>query len=232
MPGIEVCHLVDPVVRSPGNKLYQRSLCSFVTGREFRLPHFVFLDLMKIRRCCDAVWRERNDDRLFHPRMALGLHEEYEWAVTLDENLLSECCACGGSIDYRTELSDPHFQARGFPVEVEHPELGESFTYPGAPYQLPKALWAIHRRAPLWASTTPRSVPARLGCPQASWRAWRRRVSCRTELRLSCCHCVSSSVDDCQQSNDNGLRSACGVDNHEAPRHILIAVASIEESKP
>ena len=149
MLGIEVCHLVDPVVRSPGNKLYQCSLCSFVTGREFRLPHFVFLDLMKIRRCCDAVWRERNDDRLFHPRMALGLHEEYEWAVTLDENLLSECCACGGSIDDRTELSDPHFQARGFPVEVEHPELGESFTYAGAPYQLPKALWAIHRRAPL-----------------------------------------------------------------------------------
>ena len=46
-------------------------------------------------------------------------------------------------------LQDPHFRARGFPVEVEHPELGESFIYPGAPYDPPKARWAIRRRAPL-----------------------------------------------------------------------------------
>ena len=46
-------------------------------------------------------------------------------------------------------LKDPHFQARGFPVTVEHPELGQSFTYAGAPYDLPEAPWAIHRRAPL-----------------------------------------------------------------------------------
>ena len=46
-------------------------------------------------------------------------------------------------------LEDPHFQARGFPVEVEHPELGKSFVYAGAPYQLPKSPWAIRRRSPL-----------------------------------------------------------------------------------
>ena len=46
-------------------------------------------------------------------------------------------------------LADPHFQARGFPTEVEHPELGETFIYAGAPYDLPKARWAIRRRAPL-----------------------------------------------------------------------------------
>ena len=46
-------------------------------------------------------------------------------------------------------LEDPHFQARGFPVEVEHPELGKSFVYAGAPYQLPKSPWAIRRRPPL-----------------------------------------------------------------------------------
>ena len=46
-------------------------------------------------------------------------------------------------------LEDPHFVARGFPVEVEHPELGRTFTYPGAPYKLPASPWRIRRRAPL-----------------------------------------------------------------------------------
>jgi crotonobetainyl-CoA:carnitine CoA-transferase CaiB-like acyl-CoA transferase len=46
-------------------------------------------------------------------------------------------------------LEDPHFRARGFPVQVVHPELGRSFTYPGAPYRFEKTPWRISRRAPL-----------------------------------------------------------------------------------
>jgi crotonobetainyl-CoA:carnitine CoA-transferase CaiB-like acyl-CoA transferase len=46
-------------------------------------------------------------------------------------------------------LGDPHFQARGFPVEVSHDELGRSFVYPGAPYRFEKSQWEIRRRAPL-----------------------------------------------------------------------------------
>ena len=46
-------------------------------------------------------------------------------------------------------LADAHFQARGFPTEVEHPDLGESFIYAGAPYKLPESPWSIQRRAPL-----------------------------------------------------------------------------------
>jgi crotonobetainyl-CoA:carnitine CoA-transferase CaiB-like acyl-CoA transferase len=46
-------------------------------------------------------------------------------------------------------LNDPHFQARGFPTDVEHPELDASFVYPGAPYKLPASPWAIQGRAPL-----------------------------------------------------------------------------------
>ena len=34
-------------------------------------------------------------------------------------------------------------------MQVEHPELGKSFVYAGAPYQLPKSPWAIRRRPPL-----------------------------------------------------------------------------------
>jgi crotonobetainyl-CoA:carnitine CoA-transferase CaiB-like acyl-CoA transferase len=45
-------------------------------------------------------------------------------------------------------LQDPHFVARGFPVELEHPELGRTITYPGAPYRFEKSPWRLHRRAP------------------------------------------------------------------------------------
>jgi crotonobetainyl-CoA:carnitine CoA-transferase CaiB-like acyl-CoA transferase len=45
-------------------------------------------------------------------------------------------------------LADPHFQARGFPVQVEHPELGRAIAYPGAPYRFTRSPWRIQRRAP------------------------------------------------------------------------------------
>lgn len=45
-------------------------------------------------------------------------------------------------------LDDPHFRARGFSVEVEHPELDRSVTYPGAPIRFLRTPWRIARRAP------------------------------------------------------------------------------------
>jgi crotonobetainyl-CoA:carnitine CoA-transferase CaiB-like acyl-CoA transferase len=46
-------------------------------------------------------------------------------------------------------LRSPHLQERGFFVEVEHPELQQTITYPGAPYVLPESPWHLSRRAPL-----------------------------------------------------------------------------------
>lgn len=46
-------------------------------------------------------------------------------------------------------IEDPHFRDRGFAFQVEHPELGRSFIYPGAPYRFTKTPWRISRRAPL-----------------------------------------------------------------------------------
>ncbi|MEI7546478.1 MAG: CoA transferase, partial [Actinomycetota bacterium] len=46
-------------------------------------------------------------------------------------------------------LSDPHWHLRGTFVEVEHPELGESFTYSGAKWRTEGMEWSGTRRAPL-----------------------------------------------------------------------------------
>jgi benzylsuccinate CoA-transferase BbsE subunit len=56
---------------------------------------------------------------------------------------------CGIIYSPEEALEDPHFRARGFPVEVEHEELGRRVTYPGAPYRFGATPWRISRRPPL-----------------------------------------------------------------------------------
>ncbi len=51
-------------------------------------------------------------------------------------------------------LRDPHFQERGFWIEVEHDELGRTVTYPGAPAKLLGTPWDIQGRAPLLSEHT------------------------------------------------------------------------------
>ena len=46
-------------------------------------------------------------------------------------------------------MGDPHLQDRDFFVSVEHPELGQKFTYPGAAAIYNASPWRISRRAPL-----------------------------------------------------------------------------------
>jgi crotonobetainyl-CoA:carnitine CoA-transferase CaiB-like acyl-CoA transferase len=46
-------------------------------------------------------------------------------------------------------LDDPHLEDRGFWKEIEHPELGRSFVYPGEAAIFSGSPWRISRRAPL-----------------------------------------------------------------------------------
>ena len=46
-------------------------------------------------------------------------------------------------------LEDDQLHDRGYFVDVEHPELNRTFTYPGAPYKLSVTPWQLKRRAPL-----------------------------------------------------------------------------------
>ena len=51
-------------------------------------------------------------------------------------------------------FDDEQLSARGFFVEVEHPELGRSFRYPGAPYVFNGTPWNVYRRPPLTGEHT------------------------------------------------------------------------------
>lgn len=46
-------------------------------------------------------------------------------------------------------LENPQLEALGYFVNVEHPELGATLKYPGAPYNLSETPWRIQKRAPL-----------------------------------------------------------------------------------
>ena len=45
-------------------------------------------------------------------------------------------------------LENPQLRTREFLMEVEHPEFGTTFTYPGAPYRLSDSLWMLKATAP------------------------------------------------------------------------------------
>ncbi len=60
-------------------------------------------------------------------------------------------------------LDDGHLQDRGFWKEVEHPELGRSFIYPGESAIFNGSPWGISRRAPLVGEHTAEILSGELG---------------------------------------------------------------------
>ncbi len=54
----------------------------------------------------------------------------------------------GAILSPEEAYENDHFVARGYQVEVEHPERDAPVRYPGAPYKLPASPWRIRSRAP------------------------------------------------------------------------------------
>jgi crotonobetainyl-CoA:carnitine CoA-transferase CaiB-like acyl-CoA transferase len=51
--------------------------------------------------------------------------------------------------DFKDNFEDPHIRARGFWIDIEHQELGEAISYPGACFRMSKSPLSFRRRAPL-----------------------------------------------------------------------------------
>ena len=116
-----------------------------------KFPEAVFLKMAAEREFIDFSKIGEDDEVtafMSAGREALNLIAEQVSAY--DFFLGSQKCGISTGVIYSPEevFEDPHFVARGFPVEVEHPELGRSVRYPGAPYVLEKGSWRISRRAP------------------------------------------------------------------------------------
>ncbi len=58
---------------------------------------------------------------------------------------------------------DEQLEARGYFVDVEHPELGRTFRYPGAPFRLDATPWRVYRRPPLVGEHTAEILGGELG---------------------------------------------------------------------
>ncbi len=58
---------------------------------------------------------------------------------------------------------NPQLRGRGFFVDVEHPELEETITYPGAPFVMHGTPWSIRRRPPLIGEHTEEVLAGELG---------------------------------------------------------------------
>jgi crotonobetainyl-CoA:carnitine CoA-transferase CaiB-like acyl-CoA transferase len=60
-------------------------------------------------------------------------------------------------------FDDEQLRARGYFVSVEHPELGRTFRYPGAPYLFNGSPWQVYRRPPLVGEHTSAILRQELG---------------------------------------------------------------------
>jgi crotonobetainyl-CoA:carnitine CoA-transferase CaiB-like acyl-CoA transferase len=60
-------------------------------------------------------------------------------------------------------FDDEQLQARGYFVEVDHPELGRKFRYPGAPYVFSDSPCNVYRRPPLTGEHTGEILRDELG---------------------------------------------------------------------
>jgi len=120
-------------------------------GLEERFPEAIFLQMGAQRPSLDLsrIGQDEEVTAIFGAgREALCLIAANVSAQAFFVGAQRAGIAVGAILSPEEAFEDEHFKARGMQVEVEHPELGKRFRYPGAPYALQKGAWQISRRAP------------------------------------------------------------------------------------
>jgi crotonobetainyl-CoA:carnitine CoA-transferase CaiB-like acyl-CoA transferase len=72
-----------------------------------------------------------------------------------------------------TLVDDPQLNARGFFSDIDHPELGATFRYPGGPFFFTKTPWRISRRPPLLGEHNQEVFAGELGLDERTLEALR-----------------------------------------------------------
>jgi crotonobetainyl-CoA:carnitine CoA-transferase CaiB-like acyl-CoA transferase len=120
-------------------------------GLEERFPEAVFLQMGAERQTIDLskIGQDQELTAIFGAgREAMNFIASQISAYDFFLGAQRAGLAVGAIFSPEEAYEDEHFKARGFQVEVHHPEHGRSFRYPGAPYAMQKGAWRISRRAP------------------------------------------------------------------------------------
>ncbi|MBW2244490.1 MAG: CoA transferase [Deltaproteobacteria bacterium] len=132
---------------------------------EFSALHAWLVRLGLVDQLPEAIFLEQAAEKEFIDFSLLGQDDEVNAIMGAGRDALlliarnvsahdffigaQECGLSAGAVYAPEEvIEDPHFKERGFPVRVEHPEIGRTITYPGAPYRFNGSPWRISRRAP------------------------------------------------------------------------------------
>jgi len=118
---------------------------------EKELPEAVFLEQASQRETFTLALLSIDDETLAFlgaAREALNLIASKVSAYQFFEGAQQRNIPVGIIYSPEEVMEDPHFVARGFPVEVEHEELGRSVRYPGAPWVFHGSPWELRARAP------------------------------------------------------------------------------------
>lgn len=102
----------------------------------------------------DPEWAQQYEDRKYRGEHAIEVEEHmHDWLMSQTREELFELCQAERfpvTPYYTIEevVNNRQLEARGFFVEIEHPEAG-TLRYPGAPYRLSETPWQLRAPAPL-----------------------------------------------------------------------------------
>ena len=136
-----------------------KGLLEWVDELELRdeFPEAVFLEMAAGRDSLDRSKMAEDDEivaMFMAARDAMGLIASRLSAKAFFLGAQRAGIPAGAVYAPEEAFEDEHFVARGFQQTLEHPELEQSFRYPGAPYRFEKSCWALSRRAPLLGEHT------------------------------------------------------------------------------
>jgi benzylsuccinate CoA-transferase BbsE subunit len=103
-------------------------------------------DAVADARLTDDIYRFEHDDEVYAALQAFFASKTKQEAYTEAQQRRLPLAPVNTARDL---VESPQLHARGFFVDVEHPELGTSLCYPGAPYTLSETPWRIRQRPPL-----------------------------------------------------------------------------------
>lgn len=121
------------------------------SGLEDQLPEAIFLEMARHRESIGFADIGVDDEvtaAFSAARDALQLLAENSTAEGFFEGAQKISITVGAILSPEEAYENDHFKARGYQVEVDHPERDAPVRYPGAPYKLPASPWKISRRAP------------------------------------------------------------------------------------